>query len=296
MDWLPGVVMGVSTALTLVLVVQLRRALPRVQAEEWRDRPPWLFRLLSPLVAPLVPVVARHLDPRKREILQTRLERSGMSYAIRVEEIVLARRVGLAAGIALLLYVQVMLEPGLGASLLLLAVPPMGYYYPDLWLRDTTRRRQSRIEKEFPFFLELLVLVMRAGLNFSSAVAHAAGRLPPGPLKDELERTLREVRTGASRRDALGRLGRRIDLASVTGFVAAINQAEETGGALGDILSQQARQRRSERFLRAEKLANQAPVKLLGPLVGLLFPITFIIIAFPIFIKARDSGTLGFLQ
>ncbi len=99
-----------------------------------------------------------------------------------------------------------------------------------------------------------------------------------------------------SRRLALNHLARRIDLPAVTNFVASINQAEETGGEIGNVLMQQARQRRTERFLKAEKLANQAPVKMLGPLVGLLFPITFIIIVFPIFIKARDSGTLGFFN
>ena len=62
---------------------------------------------------------------------------------------------------------------------------------------------------------------------------------------------------------------------------------------MGDLLTKQAEQRRTERFLLAEKLANQAPVKMLGPLIGLLFPITLIIILFPLVIKARDSGAFG---
>lgn len=76
--------------------------------------------------------------------------------------------------------------------------------------------------------------------------------------------------------------------------VGVINHAEETGGELAGILLSQARQLRRERFLRAEKLANQAPMKLLLPLIGLLFPVTFLIIVFPLFMKARDSGTLAF--
>ena len=76
----------------------------------------------------------------------------------------------------------------------------------------------------------------------------------------------------------------------VTNVVASVTQAEETGGSLGDVLSDQARQRRQERFLRAEKLANQAPVKMLFPLIALLFPITFIIIGFPIVVQLIDAG------
>lgn len=86
----------------------------------------------------------------------------------------------------------------------------------------------------------------------------------------------------------------RVQMPAVGNFVSAINQADESGGEVGEVLSVQANQRRMERFLRAEKLANQAPVKMLLPLIGLLFPITFIIILFPILIKARDSGTLDF--
>ena len=73
---------------------------------------------------------------------------------------------------------------------------------------------------------------------------------------------------------------------------ASVAQAEETGGSLGEVLADQARQRRQERFVRAEKLANQAPVKMLFPLIALLFPITFIIIGFPIVIQLVESGAL----
>jgi tight adherence protein C len=75
-------------------------------------------------------------------------------------------------------------------------------------------------------------------------------------------------------------------------FASSVMQAEETGGSLGDVLADQARQRRQERFTRAEKLANQAPVKMLLPLIALLFPITFIIIGFPIAIQLREAGAL----
>jgi tight adherence protein C len=170
------------------------------------------------------------------------------------------------------------------------SVAPFGYMYPDLWLRDTTKRRQTRFEKDFPFFLDVVVLGMKAGLTFTAAVEQALDQLREGPVRQEFSRYLRETRTGITRRVALDRVAARVLLPSVTNFVASVTQAEETGGSLCDVLADQARQRRQERFLRAEKLANQAPVKMLFPLIALLFPITFIIIGFPIVIQLIDAG------
>jgi tight adherence protein C len=174
------------------------------------------------------------------------------------------------------------------------SLAPFAYLYPDIWLRDRTKSRQVRFEKEFPFFLDVLVLGMKAGLTFTAAVEQAIEQLRAGPVKQEFERYLRETRTGITRRAALDRLAARVVIPAVTNFVASVTQAEETGGSLGDVLADQARQRRQERFLRAEKLANQAPVKMLFPLIALLFPITFIIIGFPIVIQLIDSGALDF--
>jgi tight adherence protein C len=173
------------------------------------------------------------------------------------------------------------------------ALAPVSFLYPDLRLREVTKRRQSRFEKDFPFFLDVLVLAMKAGLNFLAALEQAVGSLREGPVKQEFSRFLRESRAGLSRRAALDRLAARVMLPAVTNFVAAVSQAEQTGGSLGDVLADQARQRRQERFLRAEKLANQAPVKMLFPLIALLFPTTFIIIGFPIVIQLLEAGVLS---
>jgi tight adherence protein C len=134
---------------------------------------------------------------------------------------------------------------------------------------------------------------MKAGLNFIAALEQAVGSLREGPVKQEFSRYLRESRAGLSRRAALDRLATRVMLPAVTNFVAAVSQAEQTGGSLGDVLADQTRQRRQERFLRAEKLANQAPVKMLFPLIALLFPTTFIIIGFPIVIQLLEAGALS---
>ena len=290
----PALLIALSISSLLWVAVSVWMSRDEVGKEDWRDRPPLFFRLLSPFVGMIIKKVERAQSPFQLEVVQDKLDAAGMGYALRPAEVIATRRVGLGLGIVVFAYCYFVIRPETMRSILLVAMfIPFGYFYPDMWLRDSIKRHHARIEKQFPFFLDLLVLTMRAGLNFSSAMAHSVEKMTDGPVKQEFAQFLREVRTGARRRDALNALGRRIGLSSVTNFVSAVNQAEEIGGELGPILTSQARQRRAERFLRAEKLANQAPVKMMLPLIGVLFPMLFIIIGFPIFIKGRESGALS---
>lgn len=260
---------------------------------EWRDRAPAMFRLARPIVNMFAHRVADSMGPDLKAVLTARLGAAGLSYSVRPEEFVVTQRLGFFVGILFFSYAYAVLDLRPGVALYALAFcAPVGYFFPRIWLRDAIVRRHRAMEKEFPFFLDVLVLSMRAGLNFSGAIAQTVAKMPPGPTKDEFARVLRDMRTGTSRRDALQDLSSRVDLAAVSNFCAAINQAEDTGGEIGRALVAQASQRRSERFRRAEKLANQAPMKLLLPLVALLFPISLVIILFPLFIRARDSGAL----
>jgi len=81
---------------------------------------------------------------------------------------------------------------------------------------------------------------------------------------------------------------------AVDNLVGSLIQAEKIGSSLGPILRAQAQQRRTERFTRAEKLAMEAPVKLLGPLVMFIFPTTFMVLAFIIIVKAVVAGVITF--
>jgi tight adherence protein C len=84
----------------------------------------------------------------------------------------------------------------------------------------------------------------------------------------------------------------RADVDPVYSFVGAVIQAERSGGSVGPVLKSMANQRRTERFQAAEKLAMEAPVKLVGPLVLFIFPVTFIVLAFPLVMKFLSQGTL----
>lgn len=260
----------------------------------WRDPAPPVFGLLLP-VTRLYTGLQGNLSGARRDPVERRLNAAGVGYAIMPDEFLVLRWLMGLVGILFALFLYFTIGSLTPAWILgLLTLPVLGYFYPDIWLHDQISKRQHRFRKQFPFLMEILVLCMRAGLTFPSAIQTATERLPAGPVKEEFVRYLREVRTGLRRRDALDRLAHRCQISAVANFVSAVNQAEETGAALGDVLSDQAEQRRRERFLRAENQANKAPVKMLFPLIVFLFPITLVIIMFPIVLQMIDSGVGGF--
>ena len=283
---------GVAGAAGMTGIAELLRSGQWRHADGWRDPSPRLFRVLLPLAR----VLAERIHPGRRlstHALSARLDRAGMGYAVLPEEWMMLR--GLTALTAMI--VAVALQPALRGSgwegiESLAGAAILGGLYPGIWLRDQGLRRQKRIARQFPALLELLGLSVRAGMSFSAALPQCSAHLERGPLREEMQRVEREIRTGVPRLQALERMANRIDLGSVQGFVAAIAQADETGAAISETLTDQAAQRRRERFAAAEKKANEAPVKMLAPLVGLLFPVTFLIIGFPIAIQFLEGGML----
>ena len=283
-----------SASCVPLLVAQALPKAPRDIDDSWRDPPPLMFRLLRWFMPRLAHYVDEKLKPDKREALLGRLNEAGLSYAITPAEVMAARWLLVAITAIMVVYIVLTYQVFEWRYLVPVLISiPCAYFYMDFWLYDAAKRRKRCIEKDFPFFLDVVVLSMKAGLAFSAALQQATTQLPEGPIRQELARLIREVRTGITRSNGMERLAKRVRLASVSNFVAVVAQAEESGGSLTKSLNEQARQRRRERFLRAEKLANQAPVKMLFPLVALLFPVTFIILGFPVFEQISDSGLLN---
>ncbi len=295
-----GAVGFTATAVAALVMIPLMlirgwRATPSDEA--WRDRAPWLIRGSRPLLRLFAFHGMRWMGDARRQQLRRRLEQAGVAYCVTPPEFVVLRGVtGLAGGVLAILAVVGWQGTLQGGWLPALGGIFVGLIYPDLWLGDLGRARKRAMTKDFPFFIDVVVLCMDAGLTFVAAVDNAVGRLPQGALQQEVHHFMREVRTGLSRRDALANFGRRIDMPAVSNFVATITEAEETGGSVGAALKDQAEQRRAERFLRAEEAANKAPVKLLFPLVAFLFPVTFIIVGFPIVVELFQSGSVDFFR
>jgi len=174
-----------------------------------------------------------------------------------------------------------------GAPLLLQAMmaASLGAAVPCVALRERIVTRQRHVLRELPGYLDLLALALEAGCAFNAALQLAVQRSPPGTLRSGLERVLREMRAGSPRGEALRRFERRVNVPPLAAAVAAIVQAEATGVSLVPVIRAQSMRGTQERFARAEKLAMEAPVKMLAPLVLCIFPCTFIVIGFPIAVR-----------
>lgn len=156
----------------------------------------------------------------------------------------------------------------------------IGYRLPLLWLARRTESRRARIRSSLPDALDLITVSVEAGLTFEAALAKFAERAT-GPLAEEFGRVLREVGFGKGRVQALKDMAARIDSAEMRSFVAAIVQAADLGGDIGNVLRAQAGSARMQRRQRAQKRALEAPVKIVFPLVFLILPSTFVVILGP---------------
>lgn len=153
------------------------------------------------------------------------------------------------------------------------------------WLRRWRTRRATAILKQLPAYLDLLTLCVESGASLTTGLRLAVDKSPPGPLRQVFERVLREIRSGSTRVDAFARVARIYDLECLSALTSALIHSEGSGMSLGAVLRAQSQQRTAERFTAAERLAMQAPVKMLGPLILCIFPCTFVVIAVPIAVR-----------
>jgi len=164
----------------------------------------------------------------------------------------------------------------------------VGFFLPQLWLRQRVGARQAHIIKTLPDSFDLIATCVEAGLGLDAALERVAGRVE-GPFAEELSRTLQEVALGKMRRDALWELGNRTGVQDLISFVNAVIQAEQMGSSIGNVLRVQSEQLRVRRRQRAQEQAHKAPVKMIFPLVLCIFPTLFLVILGPAVITIMES-------
>jgi len=163
------------------------------------------------------------------------------------------------------------------------------YLQPMMWLRGALKRRHLAIMKALPFVLDILTLSVEAGMDFISALQRNCASRRLDPLNEELLRMTKEIQVGSSRKEALRNMANRCRQPDLKSVANALIQADELGVSIGAILRIQSEQLRSRRFDRAEKLANEAPTKMLGPLMLCIFPAVFIILLGPVLAQAMKG-------
>lgn len=156
----------------------------------------------------------------------------------------------------------------------------LGFFMPILWLRSKIRKRQDDIVKSLPDALDLLTITVEAGMGFDQAIQKVAEKWD-NQLSKGFSKVSQEMRLGILRRNALKNMEATMGVPDVTTFVAAIIQAEQLGVSIAKILRVQSEQMRIKRRQRAEEIAQKAPIKMLFPMVFLIFPALFIILLGP---------------
>jgi tight adherence protein C len=157
----------------------------------------------------------------------------------------------------------------------------VGWILPMLVLSRRARERTEAIDYELPELIDLLVVTLEAGVSFIASLQMAADRLA-GPLGVELRITLQEQRMGLTTNEALkGMLGR-ADTPGMRTFVRSVVQGETLGTSTGQIMRNLALEMRKRRRSAAEERAQKAPIKILFPLVLLIFPAMFIVLLGPV--------------
>lgn len=168
----------------------------------------------------------------------------------------------------------------------------LGYYFPMLSLRSKISKRQNNILKALPDALDLLVICVEAGLGFDAAMGKVYEKWD-NELALAFGRVLREIQLGKPRREALKDMSNRMDVPDVNAFTAAIIQAEQLGVSMATILRVQSDQMRVKRRQRAQEKAQQAPVKMMIPMVLLIFPSIWIVLLGPAIIQLKNTNSGG---
>lgn len=288
-----SLLIGIATGISLFSLILFSSFIVSMVDDEDRtymDPPPKLLLPIWPLIRLVSHFIGSNLPAKYLDKTDEKLQKNGLSFIVSAEDyfsICLVVALILPALASLAFASSGDIHPGL-----LVILAAMGFILPEAWVKDTRRRRDIDIIRSLPVYLEYLSMCVDAGLNFAGAIKQTVEKGPSGAMKNEFRIILRDINSGQTRADALRRMEERVDLKDVSVFVSAVIQAEKMGSSIKDTLMIQAQQRLDERFYRAEKMAMEAPVKLVIPLIIFIFPLTFIILLFPIVIKFLEQGTL----
>lgn len=246
-------------------------------------------RVIVPLIERLGNLTAKFTPQKQLEATRHQLELAGQTTdptQFFLQRIVFTIVFGVAG---LLLGFVVLQKEFLEAILWTLGGFALGNYFPMLSLRSKIRKRQDNILKALPDALDLLTICVEAGLGFDAAMGKVYEKWD-NELALAFGRVLREIQLGKVRRDALKDMADRMDVPDVNSFTAAIIQSEQLGVSMSKILRVQSDQMRTKRRQRAQEKAQQAPVKMMIPMVLLIFPSLWIVLLGPAVIQVMNLG------
>jgi tight adherence protein C len=262
--------------------------------EEIELSQPFSQRVIKPILDGVAQLLGRLTPQRNIEETRRKLELAGRPYGWGPTEFLGVR--GLAGILLATMTFLLLTLTGQYLPKRFLATAVAGglgfYVLPTLWLSSQIGRRQTEIVKALPDALDLLTISVEAGLGFDAALSKVAEKWD-NELSLAFNRVIQEIQMGKLRREALRDMADRMDVSDVSSFVAAIIQADQLGVSIAKVLRIQSEQMRIRRRQRAEEKAHQAPVKMLFPMVFLIFPALLVVLLGPAILVVMGSGVLG---
>ena len=257
--------------------------------EEIELSDPFSERVIKPLLRTVANAFARLTPRRNMESIQHNLDLAGNPYGwtpveftgLRLAAVVCVA--GLALGLTFIAH-----SPLRNRILATVIAGILGYLLPTVWLTLKIRSRKSNILRALPDALDLLTISVEAGLGFDAAMSKVTEKWD-NQLSQAFTRVLVEIQMGTLRRYALRSMADRAGVPELTSFVAAIIQADQLGVSLARVLHIQSEQMRIRRRQRAEELAHTAPIKMMIPLVFLIFPALFVVLLGPALPSLRSA-------
>jgi tight adherence protein C len=244
-------------------------------------RLPIIFKMLLPFASNMNPIVKNPVFDNMRYNSNKMILMAGYDQTITCNQFIAVRLLLVILSILVLIGGSLVGKPLIAIMLAMcLAI------YPPVWLKAVIKKRHLEIMKSLPNVLDLLTLSVEAGKDFLTALRDILGRRKMDALGEELSRALQEIQLGKQRQEALRDLSQRVQQPDFSSVINAVIQAEELGVSIGQLLKVQGDQLRSKRFSRAEKLANEAPVKILFPVIVFIFPPVIVILMGPIVMQA----------
>jgi tight adherence protein C len=254
---------------------------------------PFANRALLPVMTGAARVARRLTPIDARDRLVNRLILAGSPPGWDAERVMAFKVIGAVAGVAIgvcLVFGGVL--SGLAAPVVSALLGFIGFVAPDSLLNGKVTDRQRQIRNALSDTLDLLTISVEAGLSLNAALARVVQNTP-GVLSQEFARMLQEIQLGVSRSEAFRNLSARTDVEELNAFTLAMIQADVFGVSIAKVLRTQAQQLRLKRRQRAEREAQQTPVKIVFPLILCILPALFIIIVGPGAIRIFQSLLQG---
>ena len=169
----------------------------------------------------------------------------------------------------------------------------IGYIGPEIYLKQKLAKRKNMISRRLPETVDLLGLCIEAGLDFVSAVRWVVDKTPGTAMTEELAFVIEEIKWGKPRIQALKDMSRRLNISEMTSFVQTIIQADRMGTPVAEAFTIISEDARAQRFHRGQRIALQAPIKILIPLIFFIMPVIGIVIGGPILLQFMQGGLTG---